>query len=68
MTSRIADQTPSSAPVSPANNPACDSKYECTITLEEDGQGVRFISLEICRTLYVGLQAESHISVAGSGC
>lgn len=66
MTSRVADQNPSSAPVSTANNPACDTKYECTITLEEDGQAVRLIYLEICRTLYVGLQTESDISVAGS--
>jgi hypothetical protein len=44
-----------------AKDPACDSKYERGMTLEEDRQGVGLIGEEIGNEIFVALQAKSHI-------
>src|SRR5438552_11524558 len=48
-----------------AKNSVGNSKYERTVTLEEDGQSVRLICEQICSKLFVGRNAKSQISNEG---
>ena len=41
---------------------ACNSKYECAVAFEEDGQGIGLVCKKVCNQLFVGLQAKSQVS------